>query len=223
MPINRTPPFRTFVRSLTLSAGLLFAAASCGGGGGTTSPNNNNPGSTNTTITNIAVSGNVTSINVGESTTLTATARNSAGSPVSATFAWTSSAPNIATVNASTGVVTGVAVGSAGITAAAAGITGTRFISVATPGQQPPPLANAQIDMPGTSFEPSNIRLLVGGTVTFVFTAVAHDVNFSGSAGAPAMIPVTTNATIQRLFPTAGTFTIVCTLHAGMTGVITVQ
>jgi plastocyanin len=76
--------------------------------------------------------------------------------------------------------------------------------------------------MPGTSFEPSNVTIGVGGRVTFVFTALAHNV-FFGGASAPANIPETTNASVERQFNTAGSYTITCTLHAGMTGNVTVQ
>jgi plastocyanin len=226
MSKHRNPPIRSAapIRARTFLAFLALSTFACGGGGdkGPTTPNNNTG---NQVVSSVSVSGNVTSVNVGESVTMTASARNSAGTAVTSTFTWASSNTSIATVGASSGTVTGVAVGNAGITATASGtsITGTRFIGVTTPGQLPPPLANATIDMPGTTFDPNNIRLLVGGTITFVFTAVAHDVNFSGGQGAPAMIPVTQNQSVQRSFPTAGTFSIVCTLHAGMTGVITVS
>jgi plastocyanin len=161
-------------------------------------------------------------VNVGESVTLTATARNSAGAAITTAFAWASSAPNIASVNASTGVVTGVAVGPVLITASAGGFTGTRTMSVVTPTDPGPAPNSVTVAMPGTAFEPSVFRLARGGTVTFVFTEVAHDVQFGGGS-APANIPVTTNASISRQFNTAGNYTILCTLHAGMTGNITVQ
>jgi plastocyanin len=223
MPKNRTPHPRSsaILRATTLS--LLATAVACGGGGDNSPTNPGGNNNTNNTVASVSVGGNTTTVNVGESVTLTATARNSAGTPVSATFAWATGQPSIATVNASTGVVTGVAVGTASITASAGGFTGTRIMTVSTPTNPGPPPNSVTVDMPGTTFEPNVFRLAIGGTVTFVFTAVAHDVNFSGGNGTPSQIPVTQNATVQRTFPAAGTFNIVCTLHAGMTGVITVQ
>jgi plastocyanin len=224
MPRYRFPHPRSPEIFRTTTLALLAATVACGGGGGgnNTPTNPGGGGTTNTTVTSISVIGSAATVNVGASLALTATARNSAGTAVPATFAWTSSATNIATVGATTGVVTGVAVGTATITATAAGISGTQVISVTTPANPGPPPNAVTVNMPGTVFDPSNFRLAVGGTVTYVFTAVAHDVNFSGGAGAPAMIPITTNATITRTFSTAGTFNMVCTLHAGMNGVITV-
>jgi hypothetical protein len=61
-----------------------------------------------------------------------------------------------------------------------------------------------------------------GGTVTWTFGSLAHNVTF-GSAGAPASIPATTGASVSRTFNTPGTFAYDCTLHAGMTGVVNVR
>jgi plastocyanin len=82
---------------------------------------------------------------------------------------------------------------------------------------------NATVTMPQTEFVPSQVDILVNGTVDFVFTALAHDVVFSGGNGTPSNIPVTTNATVSRTFTVAGTFAMVCTLHAGMTGTVIVH
>jgi DNA/RNA endonuclease G (NUC1) len=71
---------------------------------------------------------------VGGTTTLTATARDAAGQPINGvTFTWTSSAPAIATVS-DAGVVSGVAAGSATITAKAPnGVEGSSVVNVTTP------------------------------------------------------------------------------------------
>jgi uncharacterized protein YjdB len=69
-------------------------------------------------------------VNVAWTTNLTATARNSNGSSISGvTFTWSSSNTSIATVSSS-GVVTGVAPGTATIFAVAGGKTGTSSITV---------------------------------------------------------------------------------------------
>lgn len=77
--------------------------------------------------------------------------------------------------------------------------------------------------MPSTEFLPSTVTIAVNGTVTWVFTGLVHNVAFNVAAGAPANIPNTSNSSVERTFNTAGAFTINCTLHPGMTGVITVQ
>lgn len=66
---------------------------------------------------------------VGWSTQLQATARDAGGSTVAATYTWSSSAPNIVSVDATGGITTGSA-GTAQISATAQGITGNLRIRV---------------------------------------------------------------------------------------------
>jgi len=67
------------------------------------------------------------SVQVGSTLQLTATVNNGSGSTV-----WSSNATGIATVNSSTGLVTGVAVGSAQITATNNGVSSTITVNVTT-------------------------------------------------------------------------------------------
>jgi plastocyanin len=94
-------------------------------------------------------------------------------------------------------------------------------VTGATGGSGPPP-ANAQVDMPGTSFEPNAVTIAQGGTISFVFTALGHDVIFGAGSGVQD-IPVTTGQTVSRTFNTKGTFGMNCTVHPGMSGTVTVQ
>ncbi len=84
-------------------------------------------------------------------------------------------------------------------------------------------------------FTPREFTVSVGDSVTFVFGSVSHSVEFqkgeelkayyggASSAGAPANVDVSANATAVRAFPTKGSFKYRCTVHAGMLGEITVQ
>ena len=66
--------------------------------------------------------------------------------------------------------------------------------------------------------------MTVGTTVNFTFESTGHNVTFNIVNGRPADISGTnSNTTIARTFATAGTFGYVCTLHAGMTGTVSVQ
>lgn len=198
----------------------MLVAAACGGGG-SSSPTS--PGGTttppNTTVASVAITGSANSVAVGASVQLGATAQNSTGTAVSATFSWSSSNNAVATVGAATGLVTGVAIGSATITATSSGISSTRAMTVTAALPAP---SSAQVDMPGTSFQPSLVTIAQGGTITWVFTALGHNVLFGAGSGAQDM-PVTTNASVARTFNTKGTFGMTCTVHAGMSGTITVQ
>ena len=75
---------------------------------------------------------------------------------------------------------------------------------------------------PTLDFNPASLTITHGTTVSFVFGNVAHTVTFT-SAGAPANVPATSNATVGVTFPTAGVYTYMCSIHTQMTGTITVQ
>jgi plastocyanin len=75
---------------------------------------------------------------------------------------------------------------------------------------------------PGLAFNPSLLTVTAGTTVTFAFGDTAHTVTFK-TAGAPANIPATSDASVSVLFPTAGTYNYQCTIHPYMTGTIQVN
>lgn len=98
----------------------------------------------------------------------------------------------------------------------------SRTTDPATP--QTPPTAVTVKATPSIAFDPSPATVATGGTVTFAFGSVAHNVFFDAGAGAPADISGTNaNANVMRTFPTAGTFTYNCHIHPGMAGTIRVS
>lgn len=74
-----------------------------------------------------------------------------------------------------------------------------------------------------STFNPGSITVAKGSTVSFIFQASEHNVTFANVTGAPANIANTTNATVQRVFATAGSFGFQCTLHSGMNGTVVVN
>jgi len=90
-------------------------------------------------VNSIAVSPSSGSVVAGSTLRLSAKATDVAGNTVTtATFTWTSSATSIATVS-STGLVTGVAAGSANITAASSGKSKAAAVTVTAAAPPPPP------------------------------------------------------------------------------------
>ena len=74
----------------------------------------------------------------------------------------------------------------------------------------------------GLVFSPSNVSIAPNDTIYYTFESVQHNVLFD-TQGAPADIGTTSSTTVKRVFPTAGTYDYHCSLHAGMTGKVTVQ
>ncbi|HEX9310834.1 MAG TPA: Ig-like domain-containing protein [Gemmatimonadaceae bacterium] len=108
--------YRAFLLCLLAAAGLSCGDSASG------------PGSTAVAVVTISVPPR--NIDVGGTAQLTATAYNLAGDElIGLTFEWSSSDKTIATVS-STGVVTGVAVGSARITAQTGAVAGFADITV---------------------------------------------------------------------------------------------
>lgn len=72
-------------------------------------------------------------------------------------------------------------------------------------------------------FLPSDVRIPAGGSVTWSFGPVAHNVTF-GSSEAPADIEgENADTQVVRTFATVGVFNYECTIHPGMTGRVVVE
>ena len=173
-------------KSATVQVTVTAAPAS----GGTTPPTTGG-GSTPTTPTppttpaqpatpapttaRVDVAPGTASLLVGRTQQLTATARDAAGAArTGRTFAWTSSASGVATVNSS-GLVTAVGPGTATITARADGVTGTATITVTGPA----PVARVEVTPTGVKlFEEDD-----DGPQTAVLTATLFDAGNSSLAG----------------------------------------
>lgn len=189
----------------------LAAMSACGG---TSDP------IPDTSVATVTLSSSATTIAPGTTVQMSATARTSGGTTLSGlTTTWSSSNQSVATISTS-GVVTAVANGNTTIRATISGVIGERVITVATV----TPVGAATVDA-GTAnvFSPAQVNLTVGGTVTWQFGSVEHNVGFGGTSGAPANIGNTSNASVSRTFTTAGTFGYVCSLHSGMSGTVIVQ
>jgi uncharacterized protein YjdB len=117
--------------------------------------------------------------------------------------AWSSSAPSIATIDPTTGVLTGVSPGTATITAANTGITGTASVTVCGTQQT-------------ITITPPSLSIALGsGTTQFTATAgggdVTNSVTWSSSAPAVATISNTSGTNGLATLVGKGTTTITAT------------
>jgi plastocyanin len=115
-----------------------------------------------------------------------------------------------------------LAIAAATVTAACS--SSTYAGSSGNPGGTPPMTATVNATSTDT-FTPANVAVGVGGTVTFTFGEVAHNVFFDNApAGAPDAIPgANANMSQTRTFTTAGTFEYNCHIHPGMKGTVVVS
>jgi plastocyanin len=79
------------------------------------------------------------------------------------------------------------------------------------------------VDAPATAFLPPTVDVQAGGTVTWTFASLNHDVTFTLAAGVPADVPVFQNGSASRTFSSNGTFGYHCSIHPQMNGVVTVH
>ncbi len=158
---------------------------------------------------------------IGRTLALTATGQDARGNPITGlSRSFVSDNTAAARVDAA-GVVTGVAIGTANVTATVSSSSdGARTATAAITVSNAPP-ATATVTLGATTFAPASTEIAVGGTVTWVNdSGVAHDVDF----GTQAMhIPVFDSGQRSLAFATAGTFEYHCNIHAGMTGTVVVR
>ena len=85
----------------------------------------------------------------------------------------------------------------------------------------PPAPASATVTLTATQFVPATTTVRVGGTVSWVNSSgVLHDVDF----GTPAFhIDAFDSGTRSLAFPSAGTFSYHCNIHAGMEATLVVR
>lgn len=160
----------------------LLALGACGGGGDSGPP----------AVATVTVSPPTAQVEAGLTTQLTASAQDSKGNSLSNPVTWSSSATTIASVSSS-GLVTGVAAGSATITAAAGGKQGSATITVV-----PPSVQTVAVSLAATTIEV---------TKTTTATAVLKDVGgntltgrqLTWSTGNPTIATVTAAGVVTGL------------------------
>jgi plastocyanin len=207
-----------------IAAGSMAAAlVACGG-----SSDNTSTGPT-PVFTSVTVSPSAPTVSVGATVSMSALAKDQNGAALSGAPAatWSSSDETKATVDAATGVVTGVANGTptitASVTVGSVTHSGSQPVTVNTPGSTAGVTATT-----GQAFEPPGVTIARAsgtGTVTWSFQSLAHTVSWDSqpSGASVADIDITQNAQVGRDFTVAGHYTYHCSIHPGMHGTVDVQ
>lgn len=204
---------------LSRTATLLIVAVTgigCGGEGGS------GPGSSVLTALELTPpTATLFTIAPGNTVTLTVVAKDQDGQPMAGLGSPSFSSDNgsVAQVGED-GTVTAVGPGTARIAASltAGGVTHTATTRVTV--QVAP--ANVGVVAPEFVFQPAKVDVSAGGSVSWIFGAIHHDVTFT-TPGAPDNIPVLENGSASRVFPSHGAFTYRCSIHPSMTGVVQVH
>lgn len=121
------------IASRGIIVAFLLALAACRGGSDRNTDGGGDPTSPSTlTVASVTIAG-ASTVDVGRTVTLSATARDASSNALSGkSFTWSSDNATVATVGAD-GVVTGRALGTATVSATADGRTGTQTITVTNP------------------------------------------------------------------------------------------
>jgi uncharacterized protein YjdB len=147
-------------------------------------------------VATVTVAPNPASVAVGATVQLTATLKDAAGITLTGrTVAWTTSNASFATVNSSSGLVTGVAVGSATITATSEGKTGTSAVTV---------VAGTPVPVFTVTVTPNPASVAVGATVQL--TATLKDANGNTLTGR-TVAWTTSNASFATVNSSSGLVT----------------
>lgn len=203
----------------------LFVAstvAACGGGGG------DNGGTTNppppATVSFVSLTRTNVLLKPTETTIITATPKDASGNALTGhAVTWTvlpaTGVANI-TPNGASVTISGTANGTATVTATSDSKTADAHVTVTS---SIATAADVAVGANGNAFTPADVDILSGGTVTFSWNGVTHNVTWQTT---PASVPNITDRSTGSVPVTLnqpGTYSYHCTLHPGMDGTITVH
>jgi plastocyanin len=208
------------MRALLSTIAALLLVAETGAGCGGSGPG---PGPSDGVLTTLEVTpatGSLYTVAPGNTVTLSVTAKDQDGKVM------TGAAPAFASDNAASasvsdaGTITAVAVGTSTITTSLTlgGITKTGTTSITTVVAA----ASGTVTAPSKIYQPQDLNVRAGATVTWTFQSIPHTVTFT-SSGSPASISEFRDGSDSRVFPTSGTYNYMCDVHPGMIGVVHVH
>lgn len=208
--------------SRLVCAVVVTALFGCGGGGGDDGGTTGPPPPPTQTLGSITTSVTTLNLVAGSTQTIGVSALDTQGNPI-ASFApsFTSANTTVAEVDGS-GAVLGLTQGTTNITVTVTIGAVSRTASVAATVTGQLPFQGNVSTTAGDFFTPNKVAIQRGGQVTWTFGSTEHTVTFT-TTGAPASIASGVSSSQSRTFAQAGTFSYMCTIHAGMNGQVVVR
>jgi plastocyanin len=201
---------------------VVGTVAACGGGGGDSGGTTNPPPPA--TVSSVALTRSDILLKPTETTTITASPKDASGNTLSGhAVTWTvlpsTGVANI-TPNGASVTISGTAAGTATVTATSDSKTADVHVTVST---TIPASADVQVGATGDSFSPGDVDVLSGGTVTFSWHGVTHNVTWLTTPASVANISDRSTGSVPVTLNQPGTYNFHCTIHPGMDGTITVH
>jgi plastocyanin len=167
------------------------------------------------------------SISIGGSVSLSAQPKDAQGNDLSRAITWSTANPARVLISSTTGTTitaTGLAGGWSIVTATSDGQSGRVMVEVKFPNWAAVMARTDTIVSEVTNwFSPAIVNIAAGGTVTWTFGAVLHDVTFRAPKPPEGDISARRNTTASRTFPTPGAYQYTCTIHGPwMSGTVNV-
>jgi plastocyanin len=199
---------------------VLGTVAACGGGGGS--------GGTNpppvATVSFVSLTRTSILLKPSETTNITATPKDASGNALSGhAVTWTVVPPTgVASItpNGASVTISGTANGTATVTATSDSKTADAHVTVSS---TIPASADVAVGANGNAFTPADVDILSGGTVTFSWNGVTHNVTWLTTPASVQNIPDRSSGSVGVTLNQAGTYNYHCTIHPGMDGTITVH
>jgi len=209
-------------RLVSTFATLLLVAetgAGCGGGGSGSDGTGTSDG-VFTTLEVTPATGTLFTVAPGNTVTLSVVAKDQDGRVM------TGAAPTFSSENAGSagvsadGKITAVAEGTSQITVSLSmgGVTKTSTTTITTVVAA----ASGTVTAPSIAYQPADLNVRAGATVTWTFQSLSHTVTFS-SPSAPVGLQAFRDGSNSVVFPTSGTYNYICDIHPGMAGVVHVH
>jgi plastocyanin len=200
---------------------VVGTVAACGGGGGDTTTT---PPPPPATVSFVSLTRTSVLLKPTEATTITASPKDVSGNTLSGhAVTWTVlPATGVASItpNGASVTISGTANGTATVTATSETKAADVHVTVSS---SIPTSADVAVGASGNAFTPADVDILSGGTVTFSWNGVTHNVTWQTTPASVQNITDRSTGSVPVTLTQTGTYSYHCTIHPGMEGTVTVH